>query len=291
MLMDLFFAAASGTKRRVHFHAFMQEVHKRIHGIRTRPGYEGDPVAELAMQVADENKLLCFDELQATDPADASLLHRFFSGLFEHGVTVVSTSNHPPASLYTGVVQRERFAKFITLLQENMDVLALSSAADYRRRQIKSMEKLYVWPLGPEADAFIEGVVSRLDGGKGAQKGHIDVQGRTIRFTQYSDTIGRFSFKELCSTNLGPADYLALADKLDTVILTDIPMLTPEQKNEAKRFVTLIDALYEHKVKLICTAAAAPDALYSDGDGSFEFQRTASRLVEMQSEKYLHESV
>ncbi len=291
MLMDLFFEQAEGiSKRRVHFHAFMQEVHKRIHQIRNQSGYAGDPVAELAKKIASENTLLCFDELQATDPADASLLHRFFTGLFEHGAVVVSTSNHPPVSLYTGVVQRERFAKFITLLEGNMQVIALSSASDYRRRQIKSMQKLYFYPLGAEANAFVDGVVSQLDGGNAAAKGSIEVQGRTTRFTLYHHTIGRFSFKELCSTNLGPADYLALADRLDTVILTDIPTLSPEQRNEAKRFVTLIDALYEHKVKLICTAAAAPEALYSDGDGSFEFQRTGSRLAEMQSEKYLQES-
>ena len=288
MLMALFFDhVAVSPKRRVHFHAFMQEVHRRIHALRSESGYGGDPVAALAREIASEARLLCFDELQATDPADASLLHRLFGGLFSHGVTVVSTSNHPPASLYTGGVQRERFAKFIALLEKHMQVMALSSPADYRTKQIESLEKRYFHPLGKEADAFVARVLDQIAGGNKPHDGTLRVQGRVTHFSLYNDRIGRCSFAELCSKNLGPADYLALAARLDTLILTAIPALTPEQRNEARRFVTLIDTLYEAKVKLICTAATAPEALYSDGDGSFEFQRTVSRLAEMGSQHWV----
>jgi cell division protein ZapE len=288
MLMDLFFENAPVTrKRRVHFHAFMQEVHQRIHQLRSQPGYRGDPVAQLARDIAHETRLLCFDELQATDPADASLLHRLFSGLFDHHAVIVSTSNHPPASLYTGGVQRERFAKFIALIEDKMQVLALSSSSDYRMTQIKSLRKLYFYPLGKEANRFIDDIIASVAADDKPQQGTLSVHGRTTRFTLYGQSIGRFTFAELCQKNLGAADYLALARRLDTVIITGIPELSPEQRNEAKRFVTLIDALYEHKVRLICTASVPPEGLYKGGDGSFEFRRTASRLAEMQSAQYL----
>jgi len=285
MLMDLFFEHVPVTKkRRVHFHAFMQEVHTRIH--RLRQEKQTDPVAVLAGQLANETALLCFDELQANDVADATLLYRLFSGLFDAGVVIVSTSNHPPATLYTGGVQRERFAKFIALIEKRMEVMGLSSPEDYRQMQMKALQKVYFYPLGPGADVFIDNILKRL-GAANARQDTLAVQGRLTPFTLYNDAIGRFTFHQICETALGPADYLALVKRLDTVILTDIPKLTPEKRNEAKRFVTLIDALYENKIKLIATAAAAPENLYPEGDGAPEFKRTASRLAEMQSEKYL----
>lgn len=288
MLMDLFFAHVPlAQKRRVHFHAFMQEVHRRIHHLRLDERYSGDPVVALAAQLAAETTLLCFDELQASDVADATLLYRLFQGLFSAGVTIVSTSNHPPATLYTGGVQRERFAKFIGLIEEKMQVMALSSDADYRHMQLKSLHKTYHFPLGREADAFIERVLEHICASTAPAEDRLSVQGRVTKFLRYDESIGRFTFAELCESALGPADYLALAKRLDTVILTGIPRLPPEKRNEAKRLVTLIDALYEHKVKLVCTAEVPPDAIYGEGDGGFEFRRTVSRLTEMQSEKYL----
>jgi len=288
MLMDLFFDHTPiAAKRRVHFHAFMQEVHARLQQLRGQEAYKGDPIMTLAQEIAAHTKLLCFDELQATDVADASLLHRLFSGLLERQVVIVSTSNHPPASLYTGGIQSERFAKFIALIEKKMQVLALSSSSDYRLTQIKSLQKSYFTPLGKAADEFIDGIIARITADPTPHNDMLAVQGRTTRFTLYQPKIGRFTFKDLCQENMGPADYLALARRLDTVILTGIPALAADQRNEAKRFMTLIDALYERKVKLVCTAETAPDGIYKVGDGNFEFQRTVSRLVEMQGEKWL----
>lgn len=286
MLMDLFFTNAPvPAKRRVHFHTFMQEVHARIHEIRKNP--TGDPVAILVGQLAGEVKLLCFDELQATDVADATLLFRLFEGLFEADIIIVSTSNHPPISLYTGGVQRERFQKFITLIEEHMEVLPLSSPTDYRKQQVKSLKRTFFSPLNADAPRFIQETIASLAPGTTPHSVSIPVQGRALNLTSYTSEIAQTTFAALCEAPLGPADYLALAARVETLILTGIPLLTPEKRNEARRFVTLIDALYEHKVKLIATAAAPPEQLYPEGDGSFEFQRTVSRLHEMQSDKYL----
>ena len=288
MLMNLFFDNAPlKQKKRVQFHAFMQDAHRRLHELRKQQGYKGDPVATLAKEIAASTRLLCFDELQATDVTDASVIQRIFTGLFAQGVVIVSTSNHPPASLYTGGVQRERFAKLIALIHEKMQVMALSSNSDYRMNQIRSLQKRYFTPLGADAEAFIENVLDHLTSDTTPTQDMLSVQGRNTPFTIYNQSIGRFSFAQLCAQNLGAGDYLALARRLDTVILTDIPALASEQRNEAKRFVTLIDALYEHKVKLIVTAAVPPESIYTDGDGSFEFHRTVSRLAEMQSDKYV----
>jgi cell division protein ZapE len=288
MLMDLFFQAAPVKhKRRVHFHAFMQEVHAELHKLRQKKA--ADPVATLAKKIGKDTRLLCFDELQATDVADASLLYRLFSGLFEAGITIVSTSNRPPESLYTGGVQRERFANFIALINERMQVIALDSPTDYRHTQMQAMKKTYVFPLGKTADHFVTDAISHLCSNIQPHQDVLHVQGRKVPITLYDNAIGRFSFQELCETPLGPADYLALAERLDTLILTGIPRLTPEKRNEAKRFVTLIDALYEHKVKLLATAEGPPEEIYSHGDGTFEFKRTVSRLKEMQSAKWFAE--
>ncbi|MFO0389842.1 MAG: cell division protein ZapE [Alphaproteobacteria bacterium] len=290
MLMDLFFDNTPlSAKRRVHFHAFMQEVHSRIHQLRKSREHSqsgADPVIILGRQIAAETRLLCFDELQATDVADATLLFRLFNTLFEQGVVIVSTSNHPPASLYTGGIQKERFNQFITLIEEHTQVVSLSSPHDYRHMQVRGIEQRYFHPLGTPANQFIESAIQRLCTNQRSTKETLSVHGRDINFACYDGSVGRFTFKELCENPLGAADYLAIAQRCDTIILTDIPKLTPEKRNEAKRFVTLIDALYEHKVDLLCTAAAAPEALYAEGDGAFEFKRTVSRLAEMQSKNW-----
>lgn len=290
MLMDLFFEHAPvEKKRRVHFHAFMQEVHARIHQFRQSHALNktgADPVMALAHEIAEGTSLLCFDELQATDVTDATLLFRLFDYLFEHGVMVVSTSNHPPKSLYTGGVQAERFEKFIALIESHMEVLPLQSEQDYRYVQGLTDERLYCYPLGFGADRFIEQWIRNHCRNPHPAKASLTVLGRHLPFLLYDGQIGRFTFAELCQEALGPADFLAIARQLRVLILTDIPRLSPEKRNEAKRFVTLIDALYEHKVKLVATAETRPEAIYTDGDGAFEFQRTVSRLIEMQSEKW-----
>jgi cell division protein ZapE len=290
MLMDLFYENTPlPAKRRVHFHAFMQEVHSRIHRLRKSREHSqsgADPVIILGRQIAAETRLLCFDELQATDVADATLLFRLFNTLFEQGVVIVSTSNHPPASLYTGGIQKERFNQFIALIEEHMQVVSLSSPHDYRHMQVRGIDQRYFHPLGAAANEFIKDAIQRLCTNPSPAKETLAVHGRDINFACYDGSVGRFTFKELCETPLGAADYLAIAQRCDTIILTDIPKLTPEKRNEAKRFVTLIDALYEHKVDLLCTAAAEPEALYTDGDGAFEFKRTVSRLAEMQSKNW-----
>lgn len=286
MLMDVFFETAPvEQKRRVHFHHFMQEVHASIHEIRQQRN--ADPVATLVDRLAKTTRLLCFDELQATDVADASLLFRLFEGLFMHDVVIVATSNHPPKNLYTGGIQAERFHKFTELLEREMEVMPLTSATDYRREQGEAQHQTYFTPLTAENEAQVERLLAALAPGAKPKVHVFTLQGRQFGVTRYRDGVFRASFAELCETALGPADYLTLARAARTLALTGIPILTPEKRNEAKRFVTLIDALYESKTQLICTAAALPDALYPSGDGSFEFRRTASRLIEMQSEAYL----
>lgn len=270
-------------KRRIHFHAFMQEVHARIHEIRKRG--LGDPVALLAKQIAGETALLCFDELQANDIADASILYRLFEGLFAHDVCIISTSNRPPEELYTGGVQAERFANFINLIKQKMQIAPLSSMEDYRYKQGTNSGKTYHYPLGASADKFVAEILASL----GASETEIEIlhiHGRELKVKTYNEKIAIFSFAELCENPLGAADYLAIAKNFSTIILTNIPALSPEKRNEAKRFVTLIDALYEHKTKLFITAQTLPEKIYDHGDGRFEFHRTVSRLTEMQSVSY-----
>ncbi|MEQ1789412.1 MAG: cell division protein ZapE [Rickettsiales bacterium] len=288
MLMDIFFEAVPESKnlkkRRVHFHSFMQEVHARIHKLRQKSNE--DLVKALAREIATETQLLCFDELQATDVTDATLLYRLFTELFANNVCIVSTSNRPPADLYTGGVQAERFKDFVNLIEEKMTVAPLSNHNDYRYLKNSKQLQFYYYPLGAEADKFIDKTAKQLCMDTLITKETLVVQGRRVAFEACNNKIGFFTFNKLCETMLGAADYLALARRLNTIILTKIPKLTPEKRNEAKRFATLVDTLYEHKIKLICTAAVPVEQLYQEGDGAFEFQRTISRLVEMQSTEY-----
>lgn len=278
MLMDLFFTSAPlEAKRRVHFHAFMQEVHTAIHRIRAKK--TGDPVAVLVAELAAATRLLCFDELQATDVADATLLFRLFEGLTDAGVVIVATSNRPPREVYQGGVQAERFAKFIALIDERMEPLSLMGDQDYRRAQAGAPRKAYF--TGEGADERLREAVGRLAEGETAKRTALTVQGRRIWVNAYGGKVATSTFPELCWQPLGAADYLALAQAFPALALFGVPLLSPEKRNEAKRFVTLVDTLYEHKVKLLMSAAAEPDALYPEGDGSFEFRRTASRLAEM----------
>ena len=300
MLMDMFFRSTSvPRKRRVHFHAFMQEVHGALNKQRRREADEtlrgrprakararDDIIREIARNFAADASLLCFDELQVQDIADAMILGRLFEALFEAGVVIVATSNRPPRDLYKDGLQRELFVPFIKLIEQKLDVLHLEAAIDYRLESMRMMD-VYLTPLGAESDARLEAYFRKLTHGAEAGPETLMVNGRRLEVPRASDDIAYMSFEELCARPLGAADYLSLAQKYDVLVLAGIPDLKPENRNEAKRFVTLIDALYEHKAKLICSAAKPAEQLYPAGDGSFEFERTVSRLHEMRSEAYI----
>ncbi len=302
MLMDLFHDHTPvAAKRRVHFHAFMLEVHARIHRWRKMDAAErkaeagkqagDDPIPPLAARIAGEARLLCFDEFQVTDVADAMILARLFGQLFRRGVVVVTTSNRMPENLYEGGLNRQLFLPFIDLVHEKMEVLELNGPTDYRLDRLGGAP-VYYSPADEVATRALSESFYRLtdhEVGDRAAVGpeEIEVQGRRLFVPIASRGVAVFSFRRLCENPLGAADYLAIAWRYHTVILVGIPKLGPEKRNEARRFVTLIDALYENNVKLLCSAAAPPDELYEAGDGHFEFQRTVSRLMEMQSHAYL----
>ena len=286
MLMDAFFETApQRLKRRVHFHAFMLDIHERLHQRRQRSA-EQDPIGPLARDLAQEAALLCFDEFQVTNIADAMILGRLFAGLFEAGVVVVATSNIAPQGLYAGGLQRERFLPAIALLEEKLDVLELAGPVDYRRDRIKGMT-IFHTPLGRAATAALDKAFAALTDNAPPAPVELAVQGRVLAVPRAALGVARTRFFDLCVRPLGAADFLALAREFHTLVLDDVPILTAEKRNEARRFITLIDALYEHRVKLICSAAALPDMLHEVGDHAGEFRRTASRLHEMQSAEYL----
>jgi cell division protein ZapE len=233
---------------------------------------------------------LCFDEFQVTNVADAMILGRLFSELFERGVVVVATSNVAPDDLYAGGLNRELFLPFIALFKEKLDVLHLPGATDHRlSRQMALLEGMpvYHFPLGAKADSALTQAFARLTEGCAPEPDTIVVQGRRLTSPAAAGGVARFGFAALCKQALGAADYLAIAARYHTVVLSGIPRFRENQRNEARRFVTLIDALYEHKVKLVCSAETTADRLYDKGDSKFEFTRTASRLMEMQSHDYL----
>ena len=285
MLMDLFFAqAAIERKRRVHFHAFMLEVHERIH--RFRQHGEGDPIAPVARDIAEGAWLLCFDEFHVTDIADAMILGRLFQSLLAAGIVVVATSNFAPDELYRDGLQRELFLPFIALIKEKLDLLELEGRTDWRRQRLRGM-RIYHTPLGPEASAALDATFAHLTESAAPAPETLIVQGRTLRIACAAKGAARFTFAELCEAPLGPADFLAIAAHYRAIVLDGIPVMGPERRNEARRFVTLIDELYEHRVHLVCAAAAPPDALCPEGEVAELFRRAASRLIEMQTAEYL----
>lgn len=287
MLMDLFYETISGIpKRRVHFHAFMRDVHARLHAWRQLKS-DADLLPRVVGELVENCRLLCLDELQVHDVTDAMILSRLFTELFDRGVVVVFTSNRPPQALYQGGIQREQFVRFIDLVKARMEIVELKSPVDYRLEQLKSARQTFITPTGAPAEEALYDIYSRLTHHHASEPVTIQTQGRSLVVEKTACGVAWFTFAELCERPLGAADYLEIAREFHTVIIQDIPILTPEKRNEAKRFVTLIDALYEHKVKVICSAAAKPEALYPHGHGHFEFQRTVSRLIEMQSETYL----
>lgn len=287
MLLDLFFEAAPvKKKRRVHFHEFMLARHAFLRDARARDVGQEQLIIQAAKQVADEARLLCFDEIQVTDIADAMILGRLFERLFAEGVVIVATSNRPPDDLYKNGLNRQLFLPFIALLKEKLDILELAGPHDYRLRQLMAAPVWYA-PLGPAADEAMERAWKRLTAGAAPQAVTLDVGGRALRVEREAAGVARLTFEELCARPLGAADYLELAERFHTVLLENIPALSPSMREEAARFRTLIDALYEAKVKLVATAEAEPQNLYPAGDQSFEFERTASRLMEMRSEAYL----
>ncbi len=291
MLMDLFYACLQiDRKRRVHFHEFMAEVHARLHVERRKEG--GDPIRPVAQLMAADARLLAFDELVVTNMADAAILSRLFAELFDAGVTIVATSNRAPVDLYKDGLNRHLFLPFIDLLGDKLDVVALNGQTDYRLDRLGDGETWHV-PNGAEATAAVSAAFFRLTDFDPADREHVPTEdlgvggGRTIHVPKSLKGVGVFSFKRLCGEARGAPDYLAVARHFHTVIIVAIPKMGPDNRNEAARFVTLIDALYEHKVKLIATADAEPADLYVAGDGAFEFERTVSRLMEMRSTDYL----
>lgn len=290
MLMDLFYANVSvSPKRRVHFSEFMLEVHGRIAIERRKEA--GDPIAPVAAAIAEEARLLAFDEMMVTNSPDAMILSRLFTALIEAGVTVVTTSNRAPSDLYKNGLNREHFLPFVALIEARMDVLALNGPVDYRRDRLGRQDTWLV-PNGPEATDQLSAAFFRLTDYPVEDRAHVPseelkVQGRTLHVSKALKGVAVFSFKRLCGEARGVADYLAIARRFHTVILVGIPKLGPENRNEAARFVALIDALYERKVKLLAAADAQPGQLYETGDGRFEFERTVSRLEEMRSDDYL----
>jgi len=291
MLMDLFFGLAeTQPKRRVHFHAFMQDVHARIHAWRqeqkTASERSADPIPPLAKVLAAEAKLLCFDEFAVTDVADAMILARLFTGMFEHGATVVATSNVQPDRLYKDGLNRSFFLPFIDLVKEKMQVLELASPTDYR------MEKLIngdVYMTGEERAESFDTLWQDMVNGQPIEPALIDRQGRKLTFEQASGGLLRTTFSELCEKPLGAGDYLAIAERFRTIFLEDIPVMEYANRNAAKRFIALIDTFYDTGRILIASAEDRPSKLYpvEHGTEAFEFERTVSRLREMQGDEWL----
>jgi cell division protein ZapE len=285
MLMDLFFEDTSfEPKRRAHFHEFMADVHERI--AKARVAVPGDPIPHVAKQIAKEARLLCFDEMHVTDIADAMILGRLFEALFAAGTVVVTTSNAKPSELYKNGLNRQLFLPFIALLERHLEVIELGAQKDFRLDKLSGLQ-LYFYPADASAKAALDAHWARLTGNHPGKPRTIEVLGRKVPVPLASMGVARFDFKDLCDTPLGANDYLHIAHAFHTVLIDGIPLLTPDRRDVARRFITLIDALYDNRICLIASAAAEPSALYRKGDGSGLFERTASRLTEMRSEAYL----
>ena len=292
MLMDLFHEAAPEPKRRVHFHAFMADVHERIHAhrqaVKAGRAKGDDPIAPVAAALADEARLLAFDEFAVSDIADAMILGRLFTALFEAGVVVVATSNVEPDRLYEGGLNRALFLPFIAGLRERVDVVRLESRTDFRLEKLGGSPVYHV-PADANARAALTRAFRDLTGSERGRPLTLQVKGHDVAIPEAAAGVARFTFADLCATPLGASDYLALARRFHTVIVEGIPVMGLPQRNEAKRFITLIDTLYDRGVKLLASAAAEPPGLYlaDEGREAFEFERTVSRLMEMRSADYL----
>ncbi|MDP2699476.1 cell division protein ZapE [Thalassospira sp.] len=288
MLMDLFFDTVPvAEKRRVHFHDFMQDVHDRLHRFRTsKTDDDSDPIPPIAHDLAAAAWLLCFDEMQVTDITDAMILGRLFEHLFDKGVVIVTTSNRMPDDLYKNGLQRQNFLPFIDMIKQKLDVLELASPTDYRMRNLTASD-VFVWPADANTPAKIDRLFATLTEGARVSADSLTVKGRKIAISAAGAGVARFTFEELCTRPLGPGDYIALATHFHTIVIDLIPKMPDSRRDWAKRFGTLIDAMYEHKTKLVCAMETPPGDLYTDGDYAFEFQRTVSRLTEMRSQEYL----
>lgn len=291
MLMDLFVATLEiESKRRVHFHAFMLEVDALV--AAARKAQRKDPLVSVALRLAEKTRCLAFDEMVVNNTADAAIMGRFFTAMMEAGTVIVTTSNRPPRDLYKDGINRSLFVPFIELVEREMDVVELNGETDYRLDRIGGLAMWHT-PLGDAATEKVREAFFRLtdfapEDAANVPSDNLDIGGgRTLFVPKSLKGVGVFSFKRLCGENRGAADYLAIAPEFHTVILVGIPQMSPANRNEAIRFTKLIDALYENRVKLFAAAAAEPEALYASGDGAFEFERTVSRLNEMQSEEYL----
>jgi len=293
MLMDLFFeTSAVVRKRRVHFHEFMADVHERVHGyrqeIKNGETNELDPIQRTAAAIAEESWLLCFDEFHVTDIADAMILGRLFTRLFELGVVMVATSNLAPGDLYMDGLNRALFLPFIALLERHCEVVRLEARTDFRLVKLTGVPTWYV-PDDAKADAALDEAWRRLAGGHAGAPHELMVKGHAVRIPKTAMGVARFSFSDLCEQPLAAIDYLRIAHEFHTVILDHIPVMDYARRNEAKRFIILIDTLYDNSVKLLASAQAQPDELYTAAEGyeANEFKRTASRLIEMRSQAYL----
>ena len=287
MLMDLFFDTAPvERKRRVHFHAFMLEVQQRLNELR-KHDKRADPLMQVAADIADESWLLCFDEFHVVNIADAMILGRLFQAFFDHGVVVVATSNVAPRDLYKDGLQRDRFLPFIDLIVEKLDVLDIGAGTDFRLDRLKG-EPVWHTPIGRAATAQLDAAFATLTDNADPAPFEVEVQGRSIQARQAARGIARFDFDELCNKPRGASDFLTIATQFHTVMVDNIPILDERERDAAKRFVVLIDSLYEHHVNLFASADGEPGELYMKGDTAFEFQRTVSRLMEMQAEDYLN---
>ena len=287
MLMDLFFASADvGRKKRIHFHRFMQDSHARMHAWKRAHPDADDPIPPLADAIAAEAALLCFDEFQVNDIADAMILGRLFQALFERGVVVVTTSNTLPDDLFKGKPGRDAFLPFIALLKRNLDVLVLEGEHDYRRLRLRGMATWHV-PANERAGRALDAAFAELTGGLPPHEEQLVVTGRKLRIPLAAAGVVRFDFDTLCKAALGAGDYLAIATHFHALVLDCIPRLSPDNYDAARRFIILVDALYDHRVKLVASADAEPDELYERGEGAKAFERTASRLIEMRSPEYL----
>jgi cell division protein ZapE len=287
MLMDLFFDTADvARKQRIHFHRFIQDVHTRIHaGKRAHPDVS-DPIPPLADQIAADAALLCFDEFQVNDIADAMILGRLFQALFDRGVVVVTTSNTAPDDLFKGQPGRDAFLPFIGLIKQRLELLVMNGGRDYRRERMRGLRTWQV-PADEESRRELDRAFVRLTGGSAVRPVTLTVMGRELVVPQASDGVARFDFDQLCNTALGAGDYLAIATQFHTLVLDGIPRLSPDNYDQARRFIVLVDTLYDQRVKLIASADATPDQLYQHGRNAKMFERTASRLDEMQSEDWL----